>query len=69
MKIIKKAKERAEQLENGNEDGNITLLILIHYYKAIIAFIRNKYPKKHLKSLLNKLWKLEKKWEIVYIYR
>ena len=51
MKIIKKAKERAEQLENGNEDGNITLLILIHYYKAIIAFIRNKISEETFKII------------------
>ena len=49
MKIIKKAKERAEQLENGNEDGNITLLILIHYYKGIINFIRGKITEESFK--------------------
>ena len=54
MKIIKKAKERAEQLENGNEDGNITLLILIHFYKAIINFIRGKITEQSFKIISQK---------------
>ena len=51
MKLIKKAKERAEQLENGNEDGNITLLILMNYYKAIIHFIRGKITEEKFKNI------------------
>jgi len=44
--FIKQSKERAEQLEEGNEDGDKSILIVIHFYKAIINFIRGKINEK-----------------------
>ena len=40
--FMKQSKEKIEKLEKGYEHGEISTLILIHYYKAIINFIRNK---------------------------
>ena len=51
MKIIKKAKERTEELEKNYEDGDSILLILIDYYKGIIAFIRNKISEESFKII------------------
>ena len=51
MKIIKKAKERTEELEKNYEDGDKILLILIDYYKAIIAFIRGKINEETFKII------------------
>ena len=51
MKLIKASKENAEQLERIYEDGDTILLILIHYHKAIIAFIRGKITEETFKII------------------
>ena len=51
MKLIKQSKENAEQLERIYEDGDTILLILIDYYKAIIAFIRGKITEETFKII------------------
>ena len=51
MKLIKASKENAEQLERIYEDGDTILLILIHYHKAIINFIRGKITEKTFKII------------------
>ena len=47
--FIKQSKERAEQLEEGYEDGDKYSLIMIHYYKAIINFLRGKITEEKFK--------------------
>jgi hypothetical protein len=47
--FIKQSKEWAEQLEEGYEDGDKSTLIMIHYYKAIVNFIRGKINEKTFK--------------------
>ena len=47
--FIKQSKERAEQLEEGYEDGDKSSLIMIHYYKAIINFLRGKITEEKFK--------------------
>jgi hypothetical protein len=49
MIFIKQSKQTAEQLEKGYEHGEISTLILIHYYEAIINFIRGKINEKTFK--------------------
>ena len=49
--FIKQSKERAEELEKSYEDGDTSTLILIHYYKAIINFIRNKISEETFKII------------------
>ena len=49
MKLIKKSKGNVENLEEIYKDGDTTLLILIHYYKAIINFIRKKISEETFK--------------------
>ena len=51
MKIIKKSKENVEDLEEIYKDGDTILLILIHYYKAIINFLRNKISEETFKII------------------
>ena len=51
MKIIKKSKKNAEELEEIYEDGDTILLILINYYKAIIHFIRGKITEEKFKII------------------
>ena len=51
MKLIKASKENAEQLERIYEDGDTILLILIHYHKAIIDFLRNKISEETFKII------------------
>ena len=46
MIFIKQSKQKAEQLEKGYEHGEISTLILIHYYEAIINFIKGKINEK-----------------------
>ena len=40
--FIKQSKETAEKFEQMYEHGDTSILILIHFYKAIINFLRNK---------------------------
>jgi len=47
--FIKQSKERAEELEKSYEDGDTYTLIMIHYYKAIVNFIRGKINEKTFK--------------------
>jgi len=54
MKIIKKSKENVESLEEIYKDGDTILLILIHYYKAIINFLRNKISEETFKIISQK---------------
>jgi len=49
MKLIKKSKGNVENLEEIYKDGDTTLLILIHYYKATINFIRKKISEETFK--------------------
>ena len=49
--FIKQSKERAEELEKSYEDGDTYTLILIHYYKAIINFLRNKISEETFKII------------------
>ena len=49
--FIKRSKERAEELEKSYEDGDTYTLILIHYYKAIINFLRNKISEETFKII------------------
>jgi hypothetical protein len=49
--FIKQSKERAEELEKSYEDGDTSTLILIHYYKGIINFIRNKISEETFKII------------------
>ena len=49
--FFKQSKERAEELEKSYEDGDTSTLILIHYYKAIINFIRNKISEETFKII------------------
>ena len=51
MKLIKASKENAEQLERIYEDGDTILLILIHYHKAIINFLRKKITEESFKII------------------
>ena len=52
--FIKQSKERAEELEKSYEDGDTYTLILIHYYKAIINFLRNKISEETFKIISQK---------------
>jgi len=54
MKIIKQSKENAEDLEEIYKDGDTILLILIHFYKAIINFIRGKITEQSFKIIAQK---------------
>jgi hypothetical protein len=54
MKIIKMSKKNAEDLEEIYEDGDTILLILIHFYKAIINFIRGKITEEKFKIISQK---------------
>ena len=47
--FMKQSKQTAEKLEKSYEDGEISTLILIHYYEAIINFIRGKINEKTFK--------------------
>ena len=47
--FIKQSKWRAEQLEEGYEDGDKYSLIMIHFYKEIINFIRGKITEESFK--------------------
>jgi hypothetical protein len=49
--FIKQAKENAESLEEIYKDGDTILLILIHYYKGIINFLRNKISEETFKII------------------
>ena len=49
MKLIKKSKGNVENLEEIYKEGDTTLLILIHYYKATINFIRKKISEETFK--------------------
>jgi len=49
MSLIKMSKKNAEQLEEIYKDGDKILLILIHYYKGIINFIRGKITEESFK--------------------
>ena len=46
MIFIKQSKIKAEQLQKGYEHGEISTLILIHYYEAIINFIKGEINEK-----------------------
>jgi len=46
---MKQSKQIAEELEKSYEHGEISTLILIHYYEAIINFIRGKINEKTFK--------------------
>ena len=68
MKIIKKSKENAEELEEIYEDGDTTLLILINYYKAIIHFIRGKITEEKFKIISQEAMELgEEMGDSVYL--
>ena len=54
IRLIKMAKETAEQFEAVYEDGEECLLTLIHYYKAIINFIRGKITEEKFKIIAQK---------------
>jgi len=47
--FMKQSKQIAEELEKSYEHGEISTLILIHYYEAIINFIRGKINEKTFK--------------------
>ena len=61
MKLIKKSKKNAEELEEIYEDGDTTLLILINYYKAIIHFIRGKITEEKFKIISQEAMELGNK--------
>jgi len=68
MKIIKKSKKNAEELEEIYEDGDTILLILINYYKAIIHFIRGKITEEKFKIIAQKAMELgEEMGDSVYL--
>ena len=68
MKIIKKSKKNAEELEEIYEDGDTTLLILINYYKAIIHFIRGKITEEKFKIISQEAMELgEEMGDSVYL--
>ena len=47
--FMKQSKQMAEELEKGHEHGETHTLILIHYYEAIINFIRGKISEETFK--------------------
>jgi len=68
MKLIKKSKKNAEELEEIYEDGDTTLLILINYYKAIIHFIRGKITEEKFKIISQEAMELgEEMGDSVYL--
>ncbi len=68
MKIIKKSKKNAEELEEIYEDGDTILLILINYYKAIINFIRGKITEEKFKIISQKAMEVgEEMGDSVYL--
>ncbi len=68
MKLIKKSKKNAEELEEIYEDGDTILLILINYYKAIIHFIRGKITEEKFKIISQEAMELgEEMGDSVYL--
>ena len=68
MKIIKKSKENVEDLEEIYKDGDTILLILIHYYKAIINFLRGKITEEKFKIISQKAMEVgEEMGDSVYL--
>ena len=59
--FIKQSKWRAEQLEEGYEDGDKYSLIMIHFYKEIINFIRGKITEESFKIISQEAMELGNK--------